>query len=150
MLIVHAAFKWCTEILMKKTVICMNHISFQIGLVLGIGGIVNLFIMFIEQEFSLMWLLFSLVLIIGSDRWLRSKTTLRSEELKEIYWAKHGVWSVGIVVSLLDRSNIIHNQLFDFNSTLDFPYHNPVYHLSVSTEKVHLKKQKNHSQKTVD
>lgn len=98
MLIVHAAFKWCTEILMKKTVICMNHISFQIGLVLGIGGIVNLFIMFIEQKFSLMWLLFSLVLIIGSNRWLLSKTTLRSEELKEIYWAKHGVWTVGIVV----------------------------------------------------
>ncbi len=75
-------------------------LSFQIGIILGIGGMVNLFIMFVDQEFSLIWLLFSLAVVIGSDIWLLSRGNLKSDERKEVYWAKHGVWSVGILAIL--------------------------------------------------
>ncbi len=71
--------------------------KFEIGMIWGIGGVVNLFVAFMDSEFALIWILFSLALIIGSDIWLLNRKITRSEEKKELFWAKHGVWSVGLL-----------------------------------------------------
>lgn len=79
-----------------KGVVGVN-ISFKVGLILGIGGMVNLFIMFIDYEFSWLWFVISLVFLLSSNLWLlKRKISKRSEE-REVYWAQHGVWSVGVL-----------------------------------------------------
>ena len=74
--------------------------KFEIGMILGIAGVVNLFIAFMDSEFALIWILFSLAVILGSDIWLWKRKITTSEEKKELFWAKHGVWSVGLLVLL--------------------------------------------------
>lgn len=71
------------------------NVSFQINLVLGIGGMVNLLFMYLVHEFSLGWFLFSLVLINGSNASLISLRTLHAQERKELVWTKHGIWTIG-------------------------------------------------------
>ncbi|WP_010290051.1 hypothetical protein [Kurthia massiliensis] len=77
-----------------------NTYKFQIGLILGIASTVNLFISFIDKEFSLIWISISILLLVLSNVWLLKRKINLDSEKKELYFAKHGVWSVGLLVIL--------------------------------------------------
>lgn len=77
-----------------------SNYKFQMGLILGIASTVNLFISFIEKEFSLIWISISILFLALSNIWLLKRKINLDSDNKELYFAKHGVWRVGLLVIL--------------------------------------------------
>ena len=77
-----------------------SNYKFQMGLILGIASTVNLFISFLDKEFSLIWIFISILLLAISNFWLLKRKINLDSEKKELFFAKHGVWSVGLLVIL--------------------------------------------------
>lgn len=77
-----------------------SNYKFQMGLILGIASTVNLFISFLDKEFSLIWIFISILLLAISNIWLLKRKINLDSEKKELYFAKHGVWSTGLLVIL--------------------------------------------------